>query len=175
MEIAIEIANSLSNKIMRFTIKLVKRILKPFSGMIDWANSYSLWPVHFTTSCCGSEFAATYDPRFDSERFGSLPFTHVRNTNTIIIEGTISKKMAKALKVVYDQMPSPKYVIAMGACAIDGGIFYNSYNVVKPRDFLPVEVYIPGCPPRPEAVENAILTMQRRIRELRIASKKVTE
>ena len=136
------------------------RILKPFSRLIDWSNSYSIWPVHLTTSCCGCEFAVTYSPKIDTERLGSLPFTHPRNTNAVIIEGTITKKMAKALKITYEQMPEPKYVIAMGACAIDGGLFHNSYNIVRPWKILPVDYYIPGCPPRPEAVTNAIYMLQ---------------
>jgi len=155
--------------------KILKTLMKPFSLTIDWATKYSIWPVHFTTSCCGCEFAASYGPRLDTERLGSLPFTHVRNTNAIIIEGTITKKMAKALKVVYEQMPAPKFVVAMGACAIDGGIFHNSYNIVKPRDILPIEVYIPGCPPRPEAVTNAVRTLQKRMQTLRLASKQALE
>jgi len=155
--------------------KIARGLLKPLSPLIEWATKFSLWPVHFTTSCCGCEFAASYGPRLDTERLGSLPFTHVRNTNTIVIEGTITKKMAKALKVVYEQMPSPKFVVAMGACAIDGGIFFNSYNIVRPRDILPIEVFIPGCPPRPEAVTNSISALQRRITSMGLATKQILE
>lgn len=155
--------------------KMVRALVKPLSPMVEWATKYSLWPVHFTTSCCGCEFAASYGPRLDTERLGSLPFTHVRNTNTIVIEGTITKKMAKALKIVYDQMPSPKFVVAMGACAIDGGLFFNSYNIVRPREILPIEVFIPGCPPRPEAVTNAISTLQKRMTTLRLTTKQIIE
>ncbi|MEM4463162.1 MAG: NADH-quinone oxidoreductase subunit NuoB [Fervidicoccaceae archaeon] len=166
---------SLLSLLERTIKRITKPLLKPASPIIEWATKYSIWPVHFTTSCCGCEFAASYGPRLDTERLGSLPFTHVRNTNSIIIEGTITRKMAKALKVVYEQMPSPKFVVAMGACAIDGGIFFNSYNIVRPREILPIEVYIPGCPPRPEAVTNAVSTLQKRMTSLRLATKQVLQ
>ena len=137
----------------------------PIRSIRDWGIAFSLWPVHFTTACCGAEFAATSAPRFDVERMGFLPFVAPRQTNLMLIEGTLTRKMAKAAVWVYEQMPEPKFVMAMGACAIDGGIFWNSYNIVRPKDILPVEIYIPGCPPRPEAVARAILMLQKRIRE----------
>ncbi len=136
----------------------------PIRSLRDWGISFSLWPVHFTTACCGAEFAAASAPRFDAERFGFLPFVAPRQCNLMLIEGTLTKKMAEAAIWVYEQMPEPKFVMAMGACAIDGGIFWNSYNIVRPKDILPVEVFIPGCPPRPEAVARAVIILQRRIR-----------
>ena len=136
----------------------------PIRGIRDWGIAFSLWPVHFTTACCGAEFAATSAPRFDVERMGFLPFVAPRQTNLMLIEGTLTRKMAKAAVWVYEQMPDPKFVVAMGACAIDGGIFWNSYNIVRPKDILPVEVFIPGCPPRPEAVARAVIELQKRIR-----------
>ena len=136
----------------------------PIRSLRDWGISFSLWPVHFTTACCGAEFAAASAPRFDAERFGFLPFVGPRQCNLMLIEGTLTKKMADAAIWVYEQMPEPKFVMVMGACAIDGGIFWNSYNIVRPKDILPVEVFIPGCPPRPEAVARAVITLQRRIR-----------
>ncbi len=139
----------------------------PLRSVRDWSIAFSLWPVHFTTSCCGAEFAAAANPRFDAERFGFLPFLSPRQCNLLMIEGTLTKKMAKAARIVYEQMPDPKFVIAMGACAIDGGIFYNSYNIVRPHEIFPVDVFIPGCPPRPEAVARAIVLLQRKIREAR--------
>ncbi|AGT35657.1 NADH dehydrogenase subunit B [Thermofilum adornatum] len=137
----------------------------PIRSLRDWAITFSLWPVHFTTSCCGAEFAAASAPRYDAERFGFLPFNSPRQTNLMVVEGTLTKKMGEAAKIVYDQMPWPKFVIAMGACAIDGGLFYNSYNIVRPKDILPVEYYIPGCPPRPEAVAQAIIMLQEKVRK----------
>ncbi len=136
----------------------------PIRSLRDWGIAFSLWPVHFTTACCGAEFAAASAPRFDAERFGFLPFVAPRQCNLMLIEGTLTKKMADAAIWVYEQMPEPKFVIAMGACAIDGGIFWNSYNIVRPKDILPVEVFIPGCPPRPEAVARAVIKLQKRIR-----------
>lgn len=147
--------------------KAVKWLVEktPIRSVRDWAISFSLWPVHFTTSCCGAEFAATYDPRYDTERLGSLPFISPRQTNLLLIEGTLSRKMAKAARIVYEQMPQPRFVIAMGACAIDGGVFYNSYNIVRAHELFPVDVFIPGCPPRPEAVARAIIMLQRKVRK----------
>ncbi len=136
----------------------------PIRTIRDWGIRFSLWPVHFTTACCGAEFAAASGPRYDAERYGFLPFTAPRQCNLMLIEGTLTKKMGRAAKIVYDQMPEPKFVIAMGVCGLDGGIFWNSYNIVRPWQILPVEVFIPGCPPRPEAVARAILMLQEKIR-----------
>uniref|UniRef100_A0A7J3ZNR4 NADH-quinone oxidoreductase subunit B n=1 Tax=Fervidicoccus fontis TaxID=683846 RepID=A0A7J3ZNR4_9CREN len=150
----------------------MESLAKPIKKIVDWATSFSLWPVHLMTACCGCELAVTYAPRLDTERLGSLPFTHARNTNTVIIEGAVTKKMARALKVTYEQMPHPKFVIGMGACAIDGGLFYNSYNLVKPWKVVPINNYIPGCPPRPEALTQAVYALQKEIREKELASYK---
>lgn len=136
----------------------------PIRSLRDWAISFSLWPVHLTTSCCGAEFAALYAPKYDAERFGSLPFTHPRNTNLMLIEGTLTRKMARVARTVWEQMPWPKFVIAMGACAFTGGVFYNSYNIVMVHHVLPVDYYVPGCPPPPEAVARAIIGLQEKIR-----------
>jgi len=137
----------------------------PIRTLRDWATSFSLWPVHLTTSCCGAEFAALYAPKYDAERLGSLPFTHARNTNLVLIEGTLTRKMARVARVTWEQMPWPKFVIAMGACAFTGGLCYNSYNVVMVQDVLPVDYYVPGCPPPPEAVADALIKLQRKVRE----------
>ncbi len=137
---------------------------RPIRSLRDWAISFSLWPVHLTTSCCGAEFAASYSPKYDLERTGSLPFTHARNTNLILVEGTLTVKMARAARLIWEQMPWPKFVIGMGACAFTGGLFYNSYNIVLLQRVLPVDVFVPGCPPRPEAVAKAILMLQDKVR-----------
>ncbi len=141
---------------------LVER--KPIKDIVEWANAFSLWPVHLMTSCCGVELGAAYAPRFDLERYGSLPFVSPRQTNLIIIEGTLTRKMARVARITWEQMADPKFVIAMGACAIDGGLFWNSYNVVRANEVIPVDIYIPGCPPRPEALARAILMLQQRIK-----------
>ena len=138
---------------------------RPIKNLIDWGISFSLWPPHLTTSCCGTEFAAFSAPKFDAERFGVLPFSSARQTNLLVIEGTLTRKMARAAKIVYDQMPEPKFVIAMGACALEGGIFWNSYTTVLPSEIgIPVDIYLPGCPTRPEALARAVLMLQQRIR-----------
>ncbi|MFQ6130154.1 MAG: NADH-quinone oxidoreductase subunit B [Candidatus Hadarchaeaceae archaeon] len=137
--------------------------VKPIRKIRNWGITFSLWPVHLTTACCGAEFAAAASPRFDMERLGVLPWVSSRQCNVLVIEGTLTKKMAKAVKIVYRQMPEPKFVIAMGTCALDGGIFWNSYNIVRPKDVLPVDVFIPGCPPRPEAVIRAIMQLRDKI------------
>ncbi len=145
----------------------------PLKSFVDWAVAFSLWPVHLTTSCCGCEFGATWSPRFDAERYGALPFHSPRQCNLIIIEGTVTRKMARAVKIVWEQMPYPKYAIIMGACGLDGGLFYNSYNIVRPWEIVPADVFIPGCPPRPEALARAIIMLQQKIRKQHDASKKI--
>lgn len=154
-----------------------RSILKrgPLPSMINWATAFSLWPVHLMTSCCGCEIGAAWGPRFDNERYGSLPWVSPRQTNLIIVEGTVTRKMACSLRVTWEQMPYPKFAIAMGVCALDGGLFYNSYNIVRPWQVIPIDVYIPGCPPRPEAVARAIVELQRKIREEGIASNWLAE
>ena len=150
--------------------KSVKKALRwlvertPLRSLRDWAIAFSLWPVHLTTSCCGAEFAAAYGPRYDLERFGSLPFVSPRNTNLMIVEGTLTRKMARAARLIWEQMPWPRFVIAMGACAFSGGVFYNSYNIVMVQNILPVDVYIPGCPPRPEALAKALILLQEKVK-----------
>ncbi|AWR99711.1 NADH-quinone oxidoreductase subunit B [Metallosphaera hakonensis] len=138
---------------------------KPVKTLRDWGVSFSLWPPHFTTSCCGTEFGAFAAARFDAERFGMLPFASSRQSNILTIEGTLTRKMARAARIVYDQMPEPKYVIALGACILEGGIFWNSYNTVLPSDVgIPVDLYLPGCPTRPEAIARGLLMLQKKIR-----------
>ncbi|MDG7044253.1 MAG: NADH-quinone oxidoreductase subunit NuoB [Nitrososphaerota archaeon] len=132
-------------------------------SMINWGDKFSLWPVHLMTSCCGTEFAAASGPRFDLERLGFLPFGGPRQTNLIVIEGTTTLKMARSVRIVWEQMPAPKWVIAMGACAMDGGIFYDSYNTVPAKDIVPIDIFLAGCPPRPEALARAVVMLQESI------------
>ena len=144
----------------------IRRIIlkTPLKRILGWGIAYSIWPVHMVTSCCGVEFAAMADPLFDAERMGVLPFTSPRQTDAIVLEGSLSRKMARAVRLVYEQMQEPKYVISMGACSMDGGIFYNSYNLIRAREVLPVDFYVPGCPPRPEGVMRAVTELQKRIK-----------
>ena len=138
----------------------------PLEDVVNWARSNSLWPLTFATSCCGIEMMSTAAAKYDFARFGfEVARATPRQADVIIIAGTIVNKMAPVLKRLYDQMADPKYVIAMGACAISGGpFFYNTYSVVKGADHvIPVDVYVAGCPPRPEALLHALITLQAKI------------
>ncbi len=132
--------------------------------VINWARKNSLWPMPMGISCCAIEMMATASPRFDISRFGSevMRFTP-RQCDVMIVAGTVTYKMAKVVRKIYDQMPEPKWVISMGACASSGGMF-RSYPVVQGIDlFLPVDVYVAGCPPRPENLLLALIELQKKV------------
>src|SRR5512134_368455 len=133
--------------------------------LYNWGRKNSLWPLGFGLACCAIEMIAASMARFDLARFGAEVFRpSPRQADLIIISGTVTKKMAPQVVRLYNQMPEPKYVITMGACSISGGPFKQGYNVLKGIDrFIPVDVHIPGCPPRPEALLNAIMYLQRKI------------
>jgi NAD(P)H-quinone oxidoreductase subunit K len=140
-------------------------ILTTVDDLHNWARLSSLWPLLYGTACCFIEFAALIGSRFDFDRFGLLPRSSPRQADLIITAGTITMKMAPALVRLYEQMPDPKYVIAMGACTITGGMFsVDSPTAVRGVDkLIPVDVYIPGCPPRPEAIIDAIIKLRKKI------------
>ena len=134
--------------------------------LINWGRSNSLWPLTFATSCCGIEFMAVGAAWYDFARFGfEVARASPRQADMIMVAGTITHKMAPVLKRLYDQMADPKYVVAVGGCAISGGPFKKSYHVLNGVDkILPVDVYIPGCPPRPEALLYGMMQLQRKVK-----------
>lgn len=140
-------------------------ILTTVDDLYNWSRLSSLWPLLFGTACCFIEFAALIGSRFDFDRFGLIPRSSPRQADLIITAGTITMKMAPALIRLYEQMPEPKYVIAMGACTITGGMFsVDSPTAVRGVDkLIPVDVYLPGCPPRPEAIIDAIIKLRKKI------------
>ena len=133
-------------------------------AIVSWARKSSVWPMPMGISCCAIEMISAADPKYDIARFGSevMRFTP-RQCDLMIVAGTVTYKMAQVVRRIYDQMPEPKWVIAMGACTSSGGM-YRSYSVVQGIDqFLPVDVYTAGCPPRPENLLNALMTLQEKI------------
>ena len=141
-------------------------IFTQLDAAINWMRSNSLWPMPMGLACCAIELMAASSSRFDISRFGAevMRFSP-RQADVMIVAGTVTYKMALAVKRIWDQMPEPKWCIAMGACAISGGPFKQGYNVLKGIDrYIPVDVHIPGCPPRPEALLHGLMTLQEKIR-----------
>ena len=141
-------------------------VVGALDDLINWGRSNSLWSLTCATSCCGIEFMSVGAARYDFARFGfEVTRNSPRQADLIMVAGTITHKMAPVLKRLYDQMAEPKYVVAVGGCAISGGPFKGSYHVVNGVDkFLPVDVYIPGCPPRPEAILYGMMQLQRKVK-----------
>jgi NADH-quinone oxidoreductase subunit B len=134
--------------------------------VVNWSRASSLWPMLFGIACCAIEMMATAASRYDWDRLGLIPRATPRQSDLMIVAGTVNAKMAQVVKKLYDQMPEPKYVIAMGACTVGGGPYFKwGYSVVKGVDkVVPVDVYVPGCPPRPEALLDGIVKLQEKIR-----------
>ncbi|MHA1832681.1 MAG: NADH-quinone oxidoreductase subunit B [Candidatus Baldrarchaeia archaeon] len=141
---------------------LIKRI---YRSVIGWGWKYSLWPIHFVTGCCCPEFMQVAGPRYDMERFGMLPMAGARQADVMVIIGVLTRKMAKRVKMLWEQMPEPKFSVAIGACPIGKGPFYDSYSVVRADEIIPIDVYIPGCPPRPETMLQGFMLLQKKVQK----------
>lgn len=140
---------------------ILTRVDDLVDAVCNWSRSSSLFYLLFGLACCGIELMQTGGPRADIDRFGAVPRATPRQADLMVVAGTLTYKMAERCKLLYDQMPDPKYVISMGSCANCGGLFQLSYSVVKGVDkIIPVDVYVPGCPPRPEALTQGLLCIQ---------------
>lgn len=140
-------------------------MLAKLDDLMAWARTGSMWPMTFGLACCGIEMIHAYMSRYDLDRFGMMPRPSPRQSDVMIVAGTLTNKMAPALRQLYDQMPEPRWVISMGSCANGGGYYHYSYSVVRGCDrIVPVDVYIPGCPPSAEALVYGLLQLHRKIR-----------
>ncbi|NBX73622.1 MAG: NADH-quinone oxidoreductase subunit B [Alphaproteobacteria bacterium] len=140
-------------------------LLAKLDELFNWARTGSMWPMTFGLACCGVEMIHAYMSRYDLDRFGMMPRASPRQSDVMIVAGTLTNKMAPALRKVYDQMPEPRWVISMGSCANGGGYYHYSYSVVRGCDrIVPVDVYVPGCPPSAEALIYGIMQLHRKIR-----------
>jgi NADH-quinone oxidoreductase subunit B len=139
-------------------------VVAQMDKLLDWARTGSLWPMTFGLACCAVEMIHAYMSRYDLDRFGVIPRPSPRQSDVMIVAGTLTNKMAPALRKVYDQMAEPRWVISMGSCANGGGYYHYSYSVVRGCDrIVPVDIYVPGCPPTAEALVYGILQLQKKI------------
>lgn len=139
-------------------------LLTQADNLFDWARTGSMWPMTFGLACCAVEMIHAYMSRYDLDRFGIIPRPSPRQSDVLIVAGTLCNKMAPALRRVYDQMPEPRWVISMGSCANGGGYYHYSYSVVRGCDrIVPVDIYVPGCPPTAEALVYGLLQLQKKI------------
>ncbi|MGQ0526860.1 MAG: NuoB/complex I 20 kDa subunit family protein [Alphaproteobacteria bacterium] len=139
-------------------------LLTNVDNLFDWARTGSMWPMTFGLACCAVEMIHAYMSRYDLDRFGMIPRPSPRQSDVMIVAGTLCNKMAPALRKVYDQMPEPRWVISMGSCANGGGYYHYSYSVVRGCDrIVPVDIYVPGCPPTAEALVYGLLQLQKKI------------
>lgn len=150
-------------------------VISNVDDLLNWARLSSLWQMSFGLACCAIEMMATSASHYDFDRFGVIPRPSPRQADIIIISGTVTLKMATRIKRLYEQMPDPKYIISMGSCSNSGGPYWeHGYHVLKGVDrVIPVDVYVPGCPPRPEALLEGLLTLQNKIRNESLVKKAV--
>ncbi len=151
----------------RVTGELTDRgfVVANLDKLVNWARTGSLWPMTFGLACCAVEMIHAYMSRYDLDRFGVVPRPSPRQSDVIIVAGTLTNKMAPAFRKVYDQMAEPRYVISMGSCANGGGYYHYSYSVVRGCDrVVPVDVYVPGCPPTAEALVYGVMQLQKKIK-----------
>jgi NADH-quinone oxidoreductase subunit B len=140
-------------------------VLASVDSLVNWARTGSLWPMTFGLACCAVEMIHAYMPRYDLDRMGVVPRPSPRQSDVMIVAGTVTNKMAPAVRKVYDQMAEPRWVISMGSCANGGGYYHYSYSVLRGCDrVVPVDVYVPGCPPTAEALIYGIMQLQKKIR-----------
>lgn len=144
---------------------IYSKLPKPIRRIFNWGRSFSIWPVHFVTGCCSPELMQVAGPRYDMERWGILPMASIRQSDAIFFVGNVSRKMMKRAIRLYQQMPEPRYVVDVGICTISKGPFYDSYSLVRVADYLPVDVMISGCPPKPEAIIYGALLLRKKILE----------
>ncbi|KAF4878597.1 NADH-ubiquinone oxidoreductase 19.3 kDa subunit [Colletotrichum siamense] len=148
---------------------VVEHVLTTFDQLVAWARNGSMWPLTFALACCGIEMMHSSMPRYDMDRLGIIFRASPRQSDVMIVAGTVTNKMASAVRQCYDQMPDPKWVISMGSCANGGGYYYFSYSVVRGVDrILPVDIYVPGCPPTAEALLYGIFRLQRKIQKTKV-------
>ncbi|KAK4119645.1 NADH-quinone oxidoreductase [Parathielavia appendiculata] len=148
---------------------VVEYALTTLDALINWGRQGSLWPLTFGLACCGIEMMHASMPRYDQDRMGIIFRASPRQSDVMIVAGTVTNKMAPAVRLCYDQMPDPKWVISMGSCANGGGYYHYSYSVVRGVDrIIPVDVFVPGCPPTAEALLYAIFQLQRKMRRTKV-------
>ncbi len=150
-------------------------IVTKLDDLMNWSRLSSLWPMSFGIACCAIEMMGSYASTYDLDRYGVFPRTSPRQSDVIIIAGTVTFKMAKRIKRLYEQMPEPRYVISMGSCSNCGGPYWeHGYHVVKGVDrIIPVDIYVQGCPPRPEALIGGILELQKKIEKEALMKEKL--
>lgn len=156
------------------SLESVPVLLTSVDALVDWSLGHSLWAMPMGTACCAMELIAASFSKFDFDRHGTFPRPDPRHVDVMVVAGTVTRKMQPAVERLYEQMPDPKWVVAMGNCAVSGGIFfYDSYSVVRGVDeFMPVDVYIAGCPPRPESLQDGILRLRELVATRSIAPEK---